>query len=276
MSPREVPDGREGGVALVTGGGRGIGRAIATALADEGYPIRVAARTAADLDAVVSEITEGGGDARAHQVDLRSPTEIDGLVDALERDGDHVEVLVNNAGIAAGGQELWASDPEEWWTVLETNLRAPMWLSRRLLPGMIERGSGCILNVASLAGARPTPMASAYGVSKAALARMGDTMARELAEEGHPVSVFTISPGLVRTDMTRGVPQFESLPPEAWTPVGAVGDLVCELVGGQYDALSGRFVHVEFDLEEMLASAAEIVDEELYVLRLPGVDGLIE
>jgi NAD(P)-dependent dehydrogenase (short-subunit alcohol dehydrogenase family) len=236
----------------------------------------VAARTGTELRDVVDRITDAGGTARSYRVDLGDPEEIDSLLAELDRDVGAVDVLVNNAGIARGGQPLWSADPTEWWRVLEVNLRAPMILSARLLEGMIARGSGYIINVASLAGARPTPMASAYAVSKAALARLGDSMARELTEAGHGITVFTISPGLVRTDMTAGVPAFESLPPEAWSPVEETGALVRKLVSGEYDELSGRFVHVDFDLEEMVASVPEITEEELYVLRLPALDGLVE
>lgn len=263
-------------MALVTGGGRGIGETIAMALAREGYTVCVAARTGTELRDVVERITDAGGTARSYRVDLSDPEEIDDLLSELDRDVGAVDVLVNNAGVARGGQPLWTDDPAEWWGVLEINLRAPMLLSARLLEGMIARGSGCVINVASLAGARPTPMASAYAVSKAALARMGDSMARELAEAGHDIAVFTISPGLVRTDMTAGVPRFESLPPEAWSSVEEAGELVRKLVSGEYDALSGRFVHVDFDLDEMMASASEIAEEDLYVLRLPALDGLVE
>lgn len=276
MASTDEQDRHDRRVALVTGGGRGIGEEIATALAADGYNVCVAARTGDELDTVVEDITRSGGTARAYQVDLREPAEVDDLVDAVVRDEGDVDILVNNAGIGGGGQPFWESDPDAWWEVLEVNLRAPMRLSHRVLDGMIERDSGYLINVTSLAGARPAPMTSAYGVSKAALARLGDSIAQGLRDAGHGVTVFSVSPGLVRTEMTSGVPFFESLPEEAWTPVEAIGELVCELVGGAYDDLSGRFIHVDFDLDRMQANSEEIADDGLYILRLPGLDGLIE
>lgn len=264
------------GNALVTGGGRGIGREIATRLAGEGYTVAAASRSAEDLDGVVAAITESGGRARAFPTDLTEPDAIEALVDDLERELGHVDVLVNNAGIARGGDPLWDVDPEAWWRVFELNLRAPMLLSHHLLKGMLARGAGYVINLGSLGGARPGPRQSAYSASKAALARLGDSLAGELAEGEHGVSVFTVSPGLVRTDMTAGVPVFEDLQADAWTPVEAIGELVVRLTDGEFDALSGRFLHVGFDLERMRDDADEIVDRGLYVLRLPSLDGLVE
>jgi NAD(P)-dependent dehydrogenase (short-subunit alcohol dehydrogenase family) len=264
------------GVALVTGGGRGIGEEIATVLGDAGYAVAVAARTREEVEAVAGDIADAGGRARAYTADLAHPGEIDDLAAAVEADLGAVDVLVNNAGIGAGGQSPWEADPETWWHVLEVNLRGPMRLCRRLVPGMVARDRGYVINVGSLAGARPAPMSSAYGVSKAALARLGDSTAAALADRDSAVCVFTVSPGLVRTEMPADVPVSEDLPSDAWTPIEEVGDLVRRLVGGDFDALSGRFIHVGFDHEAMLENADRIVDEGLYVLRIPGLDGLVE
>lgn len=270
------PSGSGEGVALVTGGGRGIGEEIASVLGETGHAVAVAARTADEVETVAAAIVDAGGRARAYTADLAVPAEIDELATAVEADLGPVDVLVNNAGIVAEGQPVWEFDPDEWWRVHEVNLRAPMRLCRRLVPGMVDRERGYVINLGSLAGARPGPMASSYATSKAALARLGDSMAAALDDRDSPVRVFTVSPGLVRTDMTDGVPVFEDLPEEAWTPVESIGDLVRRLVDGEFDALSGRFLHVDFDLEAMLEEAQEIVHEELYVLRLPALDGLVE
>jgi len=264
------------GTALVTGGSRGIGRGIATALAETGFDVAVASRTAADLDDVVESITSAGGHARPYTADLAEPAEIDDLASAVEADMEAVDVLVNNAGIGAGGRPVWEFDADEWWRVHEVNLRAPMRLCRRLMPRMVERDAGYVINLGSLVSARQSPMVSPYATSKAALARLSDAMAKELDDRSSAVRVFTVSPGLVRTDMTRDLPQFQDLPEEAWTPVEEVGDLVARAVNGEFDALSGRFLHVLFDLDTMVDEAETIVDDGLYILRLPGLEDLVE
>jgi NAD(P)-dependent dehydrogenase (short-subunit alcohol dehydrogenase family) len=242
-------------VALVTGGGRGIGANVARALAEDGWSVVVAARSRDQVDAVAAEI---GG--RALELDVASPESIERAV----ADAGEVELLVNNAGITAPDGHSWEIDAADWWHVLEVNLRGPYLCARAVIPGMIERGHGRIVNVAS--GAAYLPMSSidtAYGASKAGLHRFGELLAGELAPYGIPV--FSISPGLVRTAMTEDV-----FPADApWTPDEAAPTLVRKLASGRYDALAGRYLHAEHDdLDDLLSRLDEIRENDLNAIRL--------
>jgi NAD(P)-dependent dehydrogenase (short-subunit alcohol dehydrogenase family) len=242
-------------VALVTGGGRGVGANVARALAEDGWSVVVAARSRAQVDSVADEI---GG--RALELDVSSA---DSIERAVAEAGD-VELLVNNAGITGPDGHTWEVDPADWWRVLEVNVRGAYLCARAVIPGMIERGSGRIVNVAS--GAAYLPMSSmdtAYAASKAALHRFGELLAGEL--QPHGVAVFSISPGLVRTAMTE-----DSFPDDApWTPPEAAPTLVRKLATGRYDALAGRYLHAEHDdLDDLMSRVAQIREQDLNAIRL--------
>ena len=173
---------------------------------------------------------------------------------------------------------LWEIDPDEWWRVQEVNLRGPLLCMRAVLPGMVARGAGRIINVGSYVGVRSSPQGSAYATSKAALVRLADSVAAEARSYG--VSVFTISPGLVRTAMTEQLFQAAAREgisgdalPSNWTPIEKTPELVLRLASGEADALSGTFLHVMDDLDDLIARAAEIEARGLFTLRLVKLDG---
>jgi len=129
---------------------------------------------------------------------------------------------------------------------------------------MVPRRRGRIVNVASGAAVRPTPLGSEYACSKAALLRLTDCLA-EMAWE-HQIALFAVSPGLVQTELTRR--GFENAPGSDWTPIERIGHLVADLATGRADRLSGRFIHVHDDLDELIAHAGEIEREDLHQLRM--------
>jgi 3-oxoacyl-[acyl-carrier protein] reductase len=242
-------------VALVTGGGRGIGANVARALAEDGWSVVVAARTLEQVAAVAAEV---GG--RALELDVSSRESVERAVAAA----GEVELLVNNAGIAGSREPTWEVDPAEWWRVFEVNVLGAYLCCRAAIPGMLERGRGRIVNVASGAAYLPGDVGTtAYPASKAALHRFGELLARELAPHGIPV--FSISPGLVRTDMTE-----DWFPPDApWTPPEAAPTLVRKLASGRYDALAGRYLHAEHDdLDDLLTRIDEVLGQDLNAVRL--------
>jgi 3-oxoacyl-[acyl-carrier protein] reductase len=246
------------GVALVTGGGRGIGARIARELAGAGMKVAVSARTREQVEEVAREI-----DGLAVVADVSSPGDAEAMVAEVERELGPIDLLVNNAGIAGWEVEPpWEAQPADWWRVFEINVLGTYLVSRAVIPGMIERGRGRIVNTGSGSGYLPGQRTTAYGGSKAALYRIGEGLALQLAEHGIPV--FTISPGLVKTDMTERFG--ENMP---WTPPELAPQLVCVLASGRADKLSGRYIHAEHDdIEDLIRRADEIVETDLNAIRL--------
>lgn len=253
-------------VAIVTGGGRGIGRSIAQTLARAGVKVAVAARTRDQLDETVALIQKEGGQAISFMLDVTDQLAVEQMVGETTRQFGSVDLLVNNAAISGDYVPLWESNVDDWWHVMEVNLRGPFLCARAVLPGMVERQHGRIINVASGAGTVPSSFNSAYPVSKAALFRLTDCLAEMTS--AHGISVFAISPGLVRTAMTHEVALFKDVPEEEWVPVERAGELCVFIATGKADRLSGRYLHVLDDITELIARADEIVENDLYVLRL--------
>jgi NAD(P)-dependent dehydrogenase (short-subunit alcohol dehydrogenase family) len=266
----------DGQVALVTGGGRGIGRAIGEALAAAGARVALAARSGDELAETVSAVGAGGGVARGWTLDVTDLGAVGGVVAEAEAALGPVTLLVNNAGTAQEPGPLWEADPGDWWRDLEVHVRGAFNCCRAVLPGMVERRRGRVVNIGSLVGARDEPYVTAYACAKAAFFRLTGTLAAETA--GHGISVLCVSPGLVRTRMVeqsllgeagrRWRPQIRTVPPEEYTPARRTGDLLVRIAAGEADPLSGRFLHAEDDLDELLADAGRVAAEDLLTLRL--------
>ena len=191
------------GAALVTGASRGIGAAIARALAADGWPVAVNYRTDSEgAGRVVREIEDQGGLAVAIQADVADPSAADGLVEQVEQELGPVLVLVNNAGTRADALSPQIDD-DAWARVLETNLSGAFRVTRRVLKPMIRQRFGRIVNVASIVGRRANPGQANYAASKAGLEAFTKTVASEVARR--KVTVNAVAPGLVDTDMTTGL-----------------------------------------------------------------------
>ena len=252
-------DGREleGQVALVTGGGRGIGANIGRELAAGGARVALAARTRAQVEAVAREI-----DGLPITADVSMPEAVQAIVSQVERELGPIGLLVNNAGISGPAGPIWEHDPADWWRVFEINVRGAFLCARAVLRGMVPRRRGRIVNVGSGAAYLPGSRGTAYAASKAALNRFGETLAESVRGDG--IAVFTISPGLVRTEMTGS---FDHDAP--WTPPELAPRLVRRLASGRADALSGRYIHAEHDdLDDPTRRADVIRREDLNAIRL--------
>ncbi len=192
----------EGQVAIVTGAGRGIGRAIAKRFAAEGASVVLAARTAAEIDAVAREIGAAGGKAVPITADVAQIADCGRIVKAARDAFGTVHILVNNAGIYGPVRPVEQIDPAEWDEVMAVNLRGAFQLSALVLPQMYAQKSGVILNVVSAAAKAAYQWGGAYAASKAGLIGLTHTLAAEGARKG--VRVNAISPGpVLETDMSR-------------------------------------------------------------------------
>jgi 3-oxoacyl-[acyl-carrier protein] reductase len=251
-----VPSDRLAGVALVTGGGRGIGASIARELTDAGMRVAVTGRTREQVEAVAAEI---GGLALVG--DVTRQTDVESWLERTEAELGPIELLVANAGIGSPSGATWEMRVSDWWHVLEVNVLGVHLSCCGVIPGMLERGGGRIVITGSGAAYLANTRRTAYATSKSAVCRYGETLAGEL--EGR-IPVFFFSPGLVRTDMTD---DFGDNAP--WTPPELAPRLVRVLASGRADALAGRYLHAEHDdIEDLIRRAEEVVANDLNAIRL--------
>ena len=266
-----------GQAALVTGGGRGIGRAAAVALGEAGASVAVTSRTAEQVDETVRMIRTAGGTAEAFPADVSEPATVERLVRDVTACLGPIDLLVNNAGLSGPPGRDWEHDSERWWYVISVNLRGPYLLSRAVIPGMIERGRGRIVNVLGSSSYLASPYNSAYTTSKAALYSLTRSLAAATAEYG--ISVFNYGPGLVRTELTEYMAGPDMPRPAAEVMAAALetdlriepevsAEGVVYIASGKADAASGRYLDVRWGIEEMVARVVDSGDDELYTLQL--------
>ena len=195
--------GLHGKVAMVTGGARGIGKAIAAALAADGAKVAVVDLDLANAEATAAEL---GGGARGFAANVAMAADVNAVVEAVERDLGPIDVLVNNAGITRDGLLIRLSEAD-WDAVLNVNLKAAFLTMKAVTRGMMKRRSGRVINIASVVGVVGNKGQANYSASKAGLIGLTKTIAKELASRN--VLVNAVAPGFIETDMTA------ALPPEA-------------------------------------------------------------
>jgi NAD(P)-dependent dehydrogenase (short-subunit alcohol dehydrogenase family) len=248
---------------------------MALALSAAGAAVAVCARTGSQLAETVDLIQAQGGRALALPADVADRRTVEALVAQVEGVLGPIDILVNNAAIGGTVGPFAQTDPDAWWEVQVINLRGPVYCSRAVLPGMLRRGRGRIINVSSGAGFGAWPLLSAYAVSKTALFRLSENLAAETREHG--IQVFAINPGMVHTAMFEyglhcGEPSIEQQFRE-WLangqdiPPDRAAQMVVFLASGRGDALSGRFLVKTDDEEALVRRAGEIQEQDLLVLR---------
>jgi NAD(P)-dependent dehydrogenase (short-subunit alcohol dehydrogenase family) len=260
-----------GQTALVTGGGRGFGKAIAMRLACDGTAVTVTARTQAELDQTVSEIEDAGGKGFAVGGDVTRPEDVARIVrEATARFG-LITLLVNNAGIPGPFAPTWVADPSEWWFAQEVHIRAPFMFFREVLPSMVEHRAGRIIVVSAIGSYRVDHSMSAYCLGKTAQNRLVQLTAAEVGEFG--VSAFAIDPGFVITELAeitmrdpgaqRWRPEMIKIlkerkaDPDSDLDLKRCAQRCVDLASGRYDALSGRYLELNDDLDELLRKTRE-------------------
>ncbi|SES32580.1 Acyl transferase domain-containing protein [Lentzea xinjiangensis] len=261
-----APTSMAGKTVLITGATGGLGRLFAETMASAGANLVLTGRNGAALAEVVESARLLGAEVVHDTADIMDEAGVASVVRRAVETFGSVDVLVNNAGVAGPVGPLWETDEDEWWRAMEVNLRGTLKVCRSVLPGMVERGAGRIVNIVSSAGRHRWPSASSYSVSKAAVIKVADNLGPELLGTG--VSVFSYHPGLVDLGITK---QAMDLGPtgDRWgdqmrdwlseqrdqgrfaSPERAAEMLVL-LTSGTADALSGRYLTPEDDIESML------------------------
>ena len=208
----------EGRTAIITGASRGIGRAIALALAAEGAKVVVNyARSSAAAEEVVEEIVAAGGEAIALQADVSQAAEVDSLIQQTSEKFGKIDILVNNAGITRDTL-LLRMKPEDWQAVIDLNLTGVFLCTRAASKLMLKQRSGRIINIASVAGQMGNPGQANYSAAKAGVIGFSKTIAKELASRG--ITVNAVAPGFIETDMTSNLKSEEIL---KFIPLGRYG-----------------------------------------------------
>lgn len=259
-----------GQVAVVTGASQGIGQHLATALSRHGSTVVGLARSRERLVAAMDAIAaDTGGRTQALDADVTDSAQVDAAVaDTLKRFGA-VDLLVNCAGLVDDAEvPLWEADVDRWWSVVESHVRGAQLLARAVLPAMVARGRGRVVNLASGMGTRAEADYSAYSVGKAAQMRLTECLAESLSGTG--VFAFNIAPGLVQTDMTAGMPRWAAH--TAWTPPERVVELVCAVAAGELDQWCGRFLRAGVDDPGVVAPLSPSGPDRQLRLRPYGAD----
>lgn len=259
-----------GQVAIVTGGGRGFGKAIATRLAAEGAAVTVTARSQGELDSTAAAIEAAGGRAIAVAGDVANRDDVARVVAATARHFGPVTLMLNNAGVAGPFGPIGVVDPDEWWASQAVHVRGTLLFISAVLPDMVRRRSGRIINIASRGGTEVTANLSAYCVGKATQIRLTQHVATEGREHG--ISAFAIEPGTVFTQLAAGTiasPEAQRWLPGMLTSLQAIRDredpavglarcaqMCVQLASGRYDALSGSYLTPQDDFAGLLRRSA--------------------
>jgi len=268
----------QGKTAVVTGSSAGVGRAIAIEFARQGANVVCCARRENRLRETVDLITREGGQALAVQADVTSREDVRNVASsALDRFG-RIDVLYNNAATFLAIGAAWEVDDDVWWQDMTNNVLGPMLCCRAVLPDMMARNSGIIINMDGGGSSAPFPGATGYGCSKAALMRFTDTLARELEQEGYDIYIAGMGPGSVYTEIWE--PQLNTPGGRKW-----IGDLQhvvdekryrppedcarasVELIRVMCPELSGCMFRVDTDFRAIARRAKEIREKDLCQIR---------
>ena len=233
------------GVALVTGASTGIGRHLVEGLAARGMAVAGLARGADRLTAAMAEVGSAtGARTLAVTADVTGRASVDAAVAEVVAELGRVDLLVNNAGLIDEFEvPLWEADPDQWWDVVTSHVKGSFLLCRAVVPWMVLRNHGRVVNLASGMSVRARPEYSAYSVAKTGLMRVTEALADAL--EGTDVRAFDVAPGVVETEMTRAMPMWKGF--TDWTPPEKVVELVGAIAAGQLDQWTGRFLRAGKD-----------------------------
>ena len=273
-----------GSVAIVTGGGRGLGRVFAARLASEGAAVGLVARSAEQLNEVAHSLS--ANKVATAVADVTDEVALRQAIGEIEQALGATDLLVNNAGVLGEPGFAWDSDPDAWWRAMEINVRGVFLGCRIVIPTMIARGGGRIVNITSNAGIHRWPTMSAYSVSKAAVVKFSENLALECKSTG--VRVWGLHPGLTAIGLT-DEPHYRQAEAgsiagniRAWVEAefeagrgvdpSAGADLLVRVAAGDADSLSGCHLTVHDDLDALVANAETIRRNDFQTLRIKQLD----
>jgi NAD(P)-dependent dehydrogenase (short-subunit alcohol dehydrogenase family) len=268
----------KGKVTIVTGAGRGIGKAIALAFAEEGADVIVVSRNLSEVEETAAQIKALGRRALALRADVSKKEEVACTVDSAIKEFGGIDILVNNAGIQGPIGPMVGNDIERWVETINVNLIGTFLCTKAVLPFMIERRQGKIINLSGGGATSPRPYFSAYASSKAAVVRLTETLAEEL--KPYNIQVNAIAPGAVNTrlldevleagevvgkqELTKAIKQKQ----EGGVPPEKVAELAVFLASSKSDGLSGRLISLLWDSwREIPKHLSDIMSSDIYTMR---------
>ncbi|WP_207431009.1 3-ketoacyl-ACP reductase [Sabulibacter ruber] len=216
----------KGKTALVTGAGKGIGRAVAIALAKEGVNVALLARTESDLQKVATEIEALGVETSVVTADVTNIVSVNEAVEQARQELGFIDILINNAGTASFGKFL-DLEPDQWEHIIKVNLLGPYYVTRAVLPAMISKKTGDIVNISSTAGQRGAAVTSAYSASKFGLIGLSESLMQEVRK--HNIRVTTLTPSTVATDLSLDLKLTDGNPEKVMQPEDFAEFLICQL-----------------------------------------------
>jgi 3-oxoacyl-[acyl-carrier protein] reductase len=274
-------------VVVVTGGARGIGAAISEAFAAQGAKIAMAARHEDQLAQMAAKLRAQGCTVLPVVTDVTIRSQVDAMIARVENELGPIDILVNNSGTFSCVGQSWEADPETWFHDTMVNVYGTFLVCHAALPAMVKRQGGYVINIAGGGVTGAAPYRTSYACSKAAMARLSDSLAEELRPYG--IKVFTVLPPVILTEMTQFIlddPGGKKWQPDFYKffrkgkdyeqgrdwPPEVVGDLVIQLVSGKADHLVGRCFAAPRDLDEIIAASDRIFKERLLSLEVRGME----
>ena len=273
----------DGQVAIITGAGRGIGREIALAYAREGARLVLSARTASELEETAHEARDIGAEALIVPTDVGDQAQVESMVRQTLEQYSTIDILVNNAGILGPVESLHESDVTEWIRSIQVNVIGTYLCCRAVLPTMIERGRGKIINLSGAGGTNAPKNLSGYGASKAAVVRLSECLSLELADKN--IQVNTLGPGATHTgmweelrDRARAIGDTERY--EAGKLITSGGgasiersaELAVFLASKESGALNGRLIGINDDFSALPSRISDVMSSEAFTLRRVELD----
>ena len=266
----------KGAVAIVTGGARGIGKAIAEAYANRGARVAIVDILADQVQATASEMMKSGATVLPIHTDITIPSQVDEMVAKVQDKLGFIDILVNNAGSLSALGPIWEVDREKWFRDVTVNLYGTFLCCQAVVKDMIQNNGGYIINLTTSMGG-PHLYTTGYDTSKTGVVKLTEALAKEAKEYG--VKTFALVPGAVLTKMTEFI--MESPEGKKWRPTfkntfegnrdippELAAKMAVELVSGKADALTGRYFDARSDLEGIINQTDEILEKDRFVLRL--------